>query len=161
MSAITLPFAFSPNTRIKSSDVNSDLNAIVTEYNAHAVQTDTAKTITASHTFTGAQTFSGGITSKLSNSASGTTASLANGAGATIISPAFLGTGSYFLVTKATATHAYHSTSVVTYDTTTNLVTVTVLASNGITVAASTAVVNLTNATGSTNTFSYAYLRLL
>lgn len=159
MSDISLPFSFSPNNRIKSSEVNSDFSAIVDEYNAHAVQTDTAKTITAGHTFTARQTFTGGITSTVSNSASGTTASLANGAGTTILSPSV--SGVYLLVAKDAVTNANYSYALVTYDTTTNAVTVSVIASHFITLAALSAVVTLTNATGGAATFSYAYLRLL
>lgn len=159
MSNISLPFAFSPQTRIKSSDVNADLNAIVTEYNAHAVTTDAAKTVTASHTFSGSQSFTGGLTALVANTFSGTTASLANGAGTSILAPTV--SGMYLAFAKATGTHTYHATAVMTYSATTALATVTVLASNGITLAASSGAMTLTNATGSSSTFGYSYLRIL
>lgn len=159
MANINLPFTYAPRTLWTANAINANLSEIATKFNTTSVQTDVAATVTVSHTFTQKQNFTGGITSLVSNTASGTTASLANGAGSTILSPSV--SGSYFLVSKAAGTHSYHATAVCTYDTTTNLVTVTVLASNGITLAASSGVVTLTNATGSTNTFSYAYLRLL
>lgn len=61
MANISLPFSFSPNTLIKSADMDAQFAEIVSKFNTYAVQTDVAKTITATHTFTPSQTFNGGI----------------------------------------------------------------------------------------------------
>lgn len=51
---------FSPNTAIKSADMNANFSAIVAVVNTYAVLTDTARTITVAHTFSQGATFSGG-----------------------------------------------------------------------------------------------------
>lgn len=54
---------FSPNTYIKSADVNANFSAIVSAFNTSAVLTDLARTITVAHTFSQGATFSGGTVS--------------------------------------------------------------------------------------------------
>lgn len=51
MANIAVPNTFSPNTLAKSADVDANFAEIQTKYNAGAVQTDVAKTITVAHTF--------------------------------------------------------------------------------------------------------------
>lgn len=63
MSVLTIPNTFTTGQTITAASHNANNTAISTEYNAHAVQTDVAKTITVTHTFTPVQTFSGGLTS--------------------------------------------------------------------------------------------------
>lgn len=50
MALLTIPTTFAPSTVAKSSEVNANFAAIATAFNATAVQTDVAKTITVSHT---------------------------------------------------------------------------------------------------------------
>ncbi len=50
MGAIATLISFSPSTKIKSSEVNANFTAIRDAFNATAVLTDVAKTITVSHT---------------------------------------------------------------------------------------------------------------
>lgn len=80
MANIALPFTFGPNTLIKSADVNADLAEIQTKYNAGAVQTDVAKTITVGHTFTAPQTMSGGVVGNVTGSAGSVAAANLTGA---------------------------------------------------------------------------------
>lgn len=61
MANIVIPNSFTASTLIKSADVNANNAEIQSKFNTYAVQTDVAKTITASHTFTPNQTFNGGI----------------------------------------------------------------------------------------------------
>lgn len=63
MALIGVLVQFTPLTTIKSADVNANLSAIQTAFNNTAVLTDVARTVAVSHTFTPAQTFTGGLSS--------------------------------------------------------------------------------------------------
>lgn len=62
MPLIAVPNTFVPNTLIKSADVNADLAAIVTAFNASAVLTDVAKAILVRHTMSAGLAVSAGST---------------------------------------------------------------------------------------------------
>lgn len=62
MGAIGTLNSWNPGDVIKSAEMNSNFSDIKTAFNTFAVLTDTAKTITVTHTFSASQTFSGGLT---------------------------------------------------------------------------------------------------
>lgn len=91
MPAIGSLVTFSPNTYIKSSDVNANFSAIVSAFNTSAVLTDLAKTITVAHTFSQGATFSGGTVNFSGATVSNLTANItgnATGSAATVTAAA-------------------------------------------------------------------------
>ena len=93
MANISVPNTFSPNTLEKSADMNANFNEIQTKYNTGAVQTDVAKTITASHTFSAPQTFSGGLTGNVTGNVTGNCSGSAGSAPASALTGNTLAAG--------------------------------------------------------------------
>ena len=71
MSVLTIPNTFTTGQTITAASHNANNTAIATEYNTHAVQTDVAKTITVTHTWTAPQTMSGGVTGNVTGNLTG------------------------------------------------------------------------------------------
>lgn len=62
MANVSIPNTLQPKAIITSAALNANFAEVQTKFNANAVQTDVAKTVTVAHTFTVGQLLQGGAT---------------------------------------------------------------------------------------------------